>query len=77
MVILLVLVEVGSEVIDTSRQDRSLDRSAPNVSVVQLMLLDNFCSTDCHVLIVMFLSPPRESTLQGKLFRRITNSYLR
>jgi hypothetical protein len=42
MVILLVVVEVGSEVVDASRQDRNLDRSAPDVSVVELMLLNNF-----------------------------------
>ena len=49
VVILLVRVEVRPEVVDTRCEDRHLDRSAPDVAVVELVLLDDFFSTDRHL----------------------------
>jgi hypothetical protein len=62
VMILLVRIEVRPKVVDTRREDRNLDRSAPDVSVMELVLLDDFFSTDRHCSL-----PPQESALQGKL----------
>ena len=49
VVILLVRVEVRPKVVDTRCEDCNLDGSAPDVSVVELVLLDDFFSTDRHL----------------------------
>ena len=49
VVILLVRVEVRPKVVDTRCEDRNLDGSTPDVAVVELVLLDDFFSTDRHV----------------------------
>ena len=49
VVILLVRVEVRPQVVDTCCEDRNLDGSAPDVAVVELVLLDDFFSTDRHL----------------------------
>ena len=48
VMILFVRVEVRSKVVDTRGEDRNLDGSAPDVAVVELVLLDDFFSTDRH-----------------------------
>jgi hypothetical protein len=57
VVVFLVCVEVGPEVVDASGEDRDLDRGAPTVLIVELILLDNFVFDDRHVGVL----PPRES----------------
>ena len=49
VVILLVRVEVRPEVFYTRCEDRDLDGGAPDVAVVELVLLDNFFSIDRHL----------------------------
>ncbi len=49
VVILLVRVEVRPKVVDTRGEDPNLDGSAPDVTVVELVLLDDFFSTDRHL----------------------------
>jgi hypothetical protein len=49
VVILLVRIEVRPEVVDSRCEDRNLDGSAPDVAVVELVLLDDFFSTDRHL----------------------------
>jgi hypothetical protein len=49
VVILLMRVEMRPKVVDTRCEDRNLDGSAPDVTVVELMLLDDFFSTDRHL----------------------------
>jgi hypothetical protein len=49
VVILFVRVEVRLEVVDTRCEDRHLDGSAPDVAVVELVLLDDFFSADRHL----------------------------
>lgn len=46
--VLLVVVEVGPEVVDASREDRDLDGGAPDISFVELVLLNDLCSVDRH-----------------------------
>ncbi len=53
VVILFVRVEMRPEVVDTRREDCSLDGSAPDVAVVELMLLDDFFSTDRHLTLCL------------------------
>ena len=53
VVILLVHVEVRPEVVDTRCEDRNLDGSAPDVAVVELVLLDDFFSTDRHLILCL------------------------
>jgi len=54
VVILLVHVEVRpEEVVDTRCEDRNLDGSAPDVAVVELVLLDDFFSTDRHLILCL------------------------
>jgi hypothetical protein len=48
VVILLMLVKMRPEVVDACCEDPNLDGSAPDVTVVELMLLDDFFSTDRH-----------------------------
>jgi len=57
VVILLVGVEMGPEVVDTTREDRDLDRGATTIGVVELVLLDDVFLNNRHT---GFL-PPRES----------------
>jgi hypothetical protein len=66
VVILPVRVEVRPKVVDTRREDPNLDGSAPDVTVVELILLDDFVSTDRHFF---FASAGVWATtaLQGKL----------
>jgi len=62
VVVLPVYVEVGSEVVDASREDRDLDGSASTVFVVELVLLNDVFFDDRHVGAGL-----RESqSLQGK-----------
>jgi hypothetical protein len=49
VVILFVHVEMRPKVVDTRCENRHLDGSAPDVSVVELVLLDDFFSTDRHL----------------------------
>jgi hypothetical protein len=57
VVIFLVGVEVGPEVVDATREDRDLDRGASTISIVELVLLDNFFLNNRHIGVL----PPRES----------------
>jgi hypothetical protein len=49
VVILLMRVEMRPEVVDTRCEDRNLDGSTPDVTVVELVLLDDSFSTDRHL----------------------------
>ena len=53
VMILFVRVEVRSKVVDTRGEDRNLDGSAPDVAVVELVLLDDFFSTDRHLILCL------------------------
>lgn len=57
VVIFLVGVEMGPEVIDSTREDRDLDGGAATISVVELVLLDDLFLNNRHVGVL----PPRES----------------
>jgi hypothetical protein len=48
VMVLLVGIEVIPEVVDSSRQEGDLDRSASPVSVMQLVFLDDFLAIDGH-----------------------------
>ena len=48
VMILLVLVEMGPEIVDASREDRDLDGGAPTIAVVELVLLDDVFLDDRH-----------------------------
>jgi hypothetical protein len=58
--VLLVGSEMVGEMVDARREDRDLDRRAPPVLGVELVLLDDVFFLDT------ILVPPRESTLIRK-----------
>jgi len=65
VVILLVSIEVGPEIVDAGREDGDLDRSAPTIAIVELVLLDDVFFCYRHVRRCL-----RESrSLQGKRIR--------
>ena len=49
VVIFLMRVEVRPKVVDARCQDPNLDGGAPDITVVELILLDDFFSTDRHL----------------------------
>ena len=53
VVILFVRVEVRAKVVDTRCENRNLDGSAPDVAVVELVFLDDFFSTDRHLILCL------------------------
>ena len=62
VVVFPVCVEVAPKVVDAGREDRDLDRSAPTIGVVELVLLDDVFFDDRHAVACL-----RESqSLQGK-----------
>lgn len=62
VVVLRVSIEVGPEVVDARGEKRDLDRGAPTIVVVELVLLDDFVFGDRHIGVGL-----RESqSLQGK-----------
>lgn len=50
VVVLLVVVEVAPKIVDSSRKEGNLDRSAATVLFVELILLDNFFAVDGHLV---------------------------
>jgi hypothetical protein len=61
VMVVLVGVEMATQVVDARGKERDLHRRAADITIVQLMLLDHFGLIETHSW------PPQESALQGKL----------
>ena len=70
--ILLLRVKMRSEVVDTGREDRDLDGRAPDVIVVESVLLNDFCSINRH----LFFRLHKSLRYEGSRPYVLTNSRL-